>query len=250
MLLAGLARARLQLASEVEESAQELQRRWGELSVQKALFECLQNHPVDRNQVQFDSFELGSMVVDVRIDNESTKINLNHLYKTAGQSHVREVAAWAAEDRFVVLRPNESLTLDAFSSWGEVYDLPRVAKHHDVPLWLRHVTQQTTCWGDGRLDFRLVPDEILDWLAAELSCPPIRKLQEIRKDSSSAERSDVFRQIGAEGDELVRMTEWFADNSTCYTIWISMESAVVKRDSLTVVELRDRGSSRHSMFEW
>ena len=85
-LLVTLARATIQRSAEARQAQQDLQRRWGEISCQRALLPHAESILVNQEKLHQRAFpsyratiQLGPQLFDLRISDEQSKANVNAL---------------------------------------------------------------------------------------------------------------------------------------------------------------------------
>jgi hypothetical protein len=188
--LAAVARQSLLLAIQGTEAREGLQRRWGEVSCQRAFLnqaeDILTKAADDPNQNTDPDRELpdhimvrivlGGMTFGVLLADENAKLNLNFIYRQRNPDEVRRVVRDSVEagSRLEVrLVPSRTRSADepVFDSWGQVFACNRAAEDPPVAQQLIYATKHTTCWGDGRLNVLRTPEWRIRRLGQNLVSP-------------------------------------------------------------------------------
>ena len=169
LLLAGLARYSLSMAVESGEACRQLQRRWGETSLCRAVLRRADRILAQRERLAVEqgqrieecfpiheSVRLGTVEFHLQLDDENRKLNVNRLYAIGGQSEVsqalHQLGQRAATVRLRPQRPETSRsTIRTFESFGQIYALQRLRPEEHSARWLAANAQAVTCWGNGRV---------------------------------------------------------------------------------------------------
>jgi hypothetical protein len=206
VVVGGLVRTSLGRAILACDAQETLQRRWGMMSIQAVVLPMgplllgAANKDAATPVVFVDgTITLGGQGFHLRLSDEQAKANLNLLHQTLGrEGAVRKLERWLA------LSPDgDALTLDlrpqaaagatpqatpqaadsakdhatdsdgpnapAFSTWAQVFADPQPARLFTfLPAATPAVTDQLTCWSDGRLNLNLASDEVLELVVGDL----------------------------------------------------------------------------------
>ena len=172
--LASLARYSLQHAAAANESAADLQKRWGIWSVRHVLLsqadeildaqvpdELAGEPPWPKSASIAAEFELAGSRYSISIADEDAKLNLSTLHARKRERLLPAIQRLGAQSQApmptVHLRPDGS-GRDAFRSWGQVFDLDAVPSTGRA---IQAIGSHLTCWGNGRLNVRRADDTVL-----------------------------------------------------------------------------------------
>lgn len=203
LFLAGIARHSLSLALSAQQSQEELQRRWSDLSCQQAILlnadHILEQLALDNqagNAVSSGNaarvstrFMLGDTEVDLLLADESAKVSLNTIYRRQGKEGVSRLIRQESNSGGILtlhLRPyrTNSNTGDfpAFDSWGQVFSLARSESGNSIAAGLAGATEDLTCWGGGRLNLERASNAAVEHVCRlAVTDRTMRELLELRK---------------------------------------------------------------------
>jgi hypothetical protein len=252
-LLAGLARYSLERSLQLSDRAQEQQQRWAEISLRRSLVQSAAAvfHQVTQQARQPGetvaspyplerSFFLGDCELFVRIEDESTKVNLNRLqtfrHQEALLSSISQLSSAAHQ---VWLRPTptggHTFQRLPLASWGQVFDLKQLP-HDQVLDWSRHSTRFLTLWGNGHVNLHFAAPEVLRAvLGPEVRPSTLKKLFEQRQKSPEATVADLIKTIEPSDAERRELSRWLADTSSTFSIWMETRNGPRRAVQLTVV---------------
>lgn len=246
LVLVGLARQGLTVAFRAVSAEEELQRRWGALSCQRALlsrapeiFEFeVDARATDVGERGFDtaqlsgSWMLGGMSFRWTLADENAKVNVNTVFALRGMQGASELvrefsrsdARMAPE---VFLRPHhrESIAEETppFEGWGQVFALDRVRKGVSAPGEIADATARITCWGGGLLNVRRASDAALNRLCGlVVGDDVVRRLQLLRHQRTNLEISNMLNELGLREAERNSLQQLLTDKSDYYSLWIAV----------------------------
>jgi hypothetical protein len=255
LLLAGISRRSLQLATQANQAERRLQRRWASLSCQRCLLDRADsifkrsdqrlglagNEP--RFQVRF-RLELGGEAYELVLADEDAKANLNTMLITGGAasvSHVvRRLGSGHRDSPPAIAVGSFSPTtqptgMRPFRSWGQVFRVDRDSS--STAESIRRATTNLTCWGSGRLNLKRASDAAVNamcegWLDAK----SIERLLGMRQDAAWGVAAIVNRLQPRERNRE-RLLQLLADDSTCYSLWIVRGETQNLRHELHIMEM-------------
>jgi hypothetical protein len=246
LVLIGIARQSLTVAFRAVSAEEELQRRWGALSCQRALlkraaeiFEIeVDARPMDGRERRFDaaqlsgSWTLGGMPFRWRLADEDAKVNVNTVFALRGIQGASElVRDFARSDARrapeVFLRPlrRESIAeaTPPFEGWGQVFALDRARKGVSAPSEIAGATARLTCWGSGLLNIRRATDPALSRLCGlVVGDDVVGRLQLLRRQQTNSEISNMLNELGLREAERNQLQELLTDKSDYYSLWIEV----------------------------
>ena len=95
----------------------------------------------------------------------------------------------------------------------------------------RGLAEAVTCWGDGRLNFRRTPADILEAVCTgPLPRSTVGALLDAREQQPTRSLDDTLQSIASfDEDEKQRVGEWLTDESSTYGLWIVADNGQRKR---------------------
>ncbi len=269
ILLAGLARYSLSMASDCHEARRELQRHWGTVSLSRTVLtqaqQIVAEHVQDRATRPEDqsplfpieeTVRLGELDFHVLLDDESRKLNLNRLYLAGGSGKVYEALQGLRQSRAALrLRPHpdhvRNVTVRPFESWGQVYRLDELPTRQHPARWLATAAEEVTCWGDGRVHYRFCSDPVLEIVAREAAGPVTAgRLLRLRSEEPLLELDELLSRLALRQRENYRLRSWLTDQSGCYSAWITVEGPGRAWHELLLAELTPSESLEIHHFTW
>ena len=239
MSLAGLARYSLDLASNTQDAAEELQRRWGILSTRHIFLgqaaEILDAQvrttesgipPWPKPASVATSFNLGSQKFTVIISDEDAKVNLNTIHRHSPEQLLSAVRRLGQDAGGLNVRPTADKTARAaFNSWGQVFDLARVPPDRDVTKMLGSARRNMTCWSSGRLNLRRASDSAIHEVASlALSSKDASELVSLRKTWSGQSVDDLLSQLELTRNKQSLASRLFSVESRAYSLWVEIDN--------------------------
>jgi hypothetical protein len=224
----------------------------------------------------------GGVTFDVVLADEDAKLNLNRVYHAAGKQRVdRAVAelsgpvAARALRTLPAVRPlpqsgigqredfddaddeddgdeGDEKIPRAFRSWGEVFDLPRLAAVAGTDAALPNVTQSITCWGGGALNLRRASDEAIRAAAAcILSEGAARRLVSRYRDNPAVPLEVLLVGEATSESERIRLRRMLGESSSHFSLWL--DASTTSRRSLrrfSVMQLTEDGVTINERFSF
>jgi hypothetical protein len=279
LVLAGLAlvpiaQHSLETVTAAAARERQLQLHWGAVSCQrtlhgeaKTLFEELDKKTLSKKSARDSqrdvqlpreltlTVRLGRLPFRLTLADEDAKANLNSLYHFGGPQASQRFVTQQMRSIYrlpVRLRPQtpqvdpgkaieagEPLPI-AFSSWGQVFDLPHAQALVPGPLPLQQSTPMVTCWGNGRLNIRRAADEIAIGV-----CRPVvtdgatRRMLRTLRDDPLRQLNHVIEQLGVDKEKQTLLSALLTEQSACYSLWIGVFTDNVRWQQLSISE-RDK----------
>lgn len=262
--LSGVSLVAYRRAIEVQQSAEELQARWGALSCRATFLprapEFLTRHEQQRRQPQVEfraTVPLGAQTFDLHIADEQAKANLDVVHRIASglqaERAVRRLVGMRTLE--VVLTSNRyakdnSPSVRAFSSPGQVFRraLPsELAGEGARPGAMARIT----LWGDGKTNYRRASRQVLSEICApELGDYEVGRLLDLRSRSPAPTLSQALSELGLSEKPRNACVERLTDASNCYSLWIICSSSRRKWYKLFVAEDATVATATVWAFEW
>ncbi len=241
--MAGIARASLARAVQAKTAANALQLRWGQLSCQAALLPHAQKL---LEQAQEDSREpvtsvpvavsLGGMAFEALLSDEQAKANVNTVYQNTDrqttEKRIKDTLRTSdgppVAVRLTPLKPRQSEQVDkrasalpAFGSLEQVFDaapgrLFNSASNPSPAIGL------FTCWGSGKLNFRLASREALRAVCRGLlDDRGVEQLITNRQDKPELELEQALAQLALIKEKQDKLAGLLTDSSACFSLWVA-----------------------------
>ncbi|MCA9040839.1 MAG: hypothetical protein KDA65_10865 [Planctomycetaceae bacterium] len=273
LILAGVARQSLALATEVAHAQEELQRRWGAISTQRLLLphaeEVLEGlaTPVDPKYPPRwplparleGEFSLGKLLFQVELVDEETKIDLNKLYYRDQQKLNRVVndqlfnKGSYSLSKQLLIQPSSTRQRQPvlFYSWGQVFRIPEDLSPDQTAHEIRAVTSGVTLWGSGRLNIRRADDETIRQQAEqELPAQLIDQIIFARAEPGITKLDEVLEQVDLKGIERSTARQLFSDQSQSHALWIRVQSSRQTWTQLTLDQASAETGADSQTFSW
>lgn len=262
ILSAGLVRHSLNLATSSVRAERELQSKWGAVSCTR-LASKERYRLLTSRRIQGDSqanialkesrllVELGKQQFEIYLQDESAKLNINHLYTNSDrQKSISQIRELAGASLPVQLRPirvqNQTAMEDDFESWGQIFkiDEKKTLTIEDLVA----ATEKLTCWGRG-ININLASDEILLETASPLvGATMAHRLVQIREEGRLEDWQGQLVAAGARQRDVNRLSQIVHDMSSAYSIWVVNKSSHRTSSSFTVIETITRSMTRIRSF--
>ena len=187
----------------------------------------------------------GGVTFDVLLADEDAKADLNLMYHLMGkqrtESAVMELvgpsvasavrldpAAAPVGDRWLAdqVDPDDSDTEPpeiprAFRSWGEVFDLNRLAAVVGDDAALPNVTATMTCFGSGGLNLRRAPDSaMLATLSGSLSRAGADRFVSRYRDNPMIALDVLIEQESKTETDRIKLRRLLSTSSSHFSVWI------------------------------
>jgi hypothetical protein len=234
LLSAGIARRGLDQSVAAAKKADELQRRWGEISLRhtvlnraEILLRTAELTEGIRRPTLSTTVQLGGQSFHLVLSDEQAKLNLNTVFRNGQEATVRNVlfessAAWPVQ-----LRPDPRATVNSphpppFASWGQVYDFSAFANTHQTNyLMLIQMGERTTCWGNGQLNINRAHSDTIR-IIGELVAPPqsASALLELRQEYPYWNLDRLMREVDIPDRDRRAIRQVLTERSRCHSLWI------------------------------
>ncbi len=227
-----------------------------------------------------EAITIGDVTFDVMLGDEDAKLNLNALYHQVGnsrteraigsivghdvaqaarllptvppQSRSREQTkrSLSSEDGDEAEEGQEKSRVDAFGSWGQIFDIARLNAVVGSDLALPNVTTGITCWGSGQLNFRRASDEaILASFGSVVQDGGARRILQRYRQSPTATLQVLLHLEVSRDEHRERLSRLVTESSNNFSIWISASSKTGRGLTEFIVARRDEeGVTRFSKF--
>lgn len=237
--LASFARHSLATSLAAKRAAEELQQRWGLLSVRHVLLERASEivagqvrsaeagtPPWPKPAAQEAAFHLGTLQFNTIIADEAAKLNVNTLI--AHEPHQLAAILRRMEPSASGLRL-QPLTKEAlserFHSWGQVFDLASAPGDASPPKALVALARTVSCWGDGRLNLCRASDRaIRETAGLVLSAADVGKLLTLRKTWGGDSVESLLAQLDLRRPELTAVSRLLSGESHNYSLWVEIDN--------------------------
>jgi type II secretory pathway component PulK len=233
LLSAGVARRSLDQTVAAAKRAEELQRRWGEISLRHTALsraEILLRTAELREGVRQSSIQttvrLGDQTFYLILSDEQAKLNVNTAFRYGDEQAVRRVLFESAIPWTIKLRPDPRAAQNspfppAFASWGQLYDFSALSaipeRHH---LMLTQLGERITCWGDGQLNINRADDEMIrmacEWVASPQSASA---LIELRREHPDWNFERLMREVDISDQDRRAIRRVLTDRSRTHSLW-------------------------------
>ena len=267
ILTVGLARQSMNMAIAARSSQHQLQEKWGASSCQRVALAsqgALLNPRVwDADQQTWtvapiansaSSFELGEMRFNIRLSDESAKLNMNQVYAQQGKQKTSQLVQKFSRTESLVVNLKELISAnqrgsaeDRFESWGQVFEV----RNGQLELSdLRDATDSLTCWG-SQLNYRTASEPVL-----VETCKPIigasmtQRLLGILKSDDASEWESQLLAAGAKSDRVQDLSEVLTGRSGTQSVWVESVLNLRRRNWLTVRERIAQSLHRIHSFSW
>ncbi len=233
LLSAGLARKSLDQTVAASKRADELQRRWGEISLRHAV--------LNRAEILLRTSDLAgtpnasSLQTTVKLrdrtftlvlSDEQAKLNLNAAFRYGKEPAVRKALFDGAALWPVRMRPDPRASTNnpyppAFASWGQVYDFSVFSNTTEKNYGqLTQLGERITCWGNGQLNiYRVDADTIRT--VCELVAPPqsVTALLELRQEHPEWDYEKTMKEVDVSDKDRRAFRRVLTDRSRCHALW-------------------------------
>jgi hypothetical protein len=288
-VLGTLAKVSLRRALEAADAERSLQQRWGALTLERALLAKAPQTFKLREELAAELapgkppppatiravLSLRGVTFDLLLADEDAKLNLNSFYHQLGPDRTKQAVARVAGQQAVAairlvpaVEPmnlaslgeptsfdsdpveEEPILLDAFRSWGEVFDFKALATLYGSDAALPNVTAGVTCWGSGQLNIRRASDEaILAVAASVVQDGGARRLLKRYRENPIASLSALLQSEVSSQRNRDALANLMSETSTNFSIWIDASSqGRGSIRSFTVMRRDEEGVTRQSKF--
>ncbi|MEO0529371.1 MAG: hypothetical protein AAF266_02215 [Planctomycetota bacterium] len=215
----------------------QLQDEWAVLSCRQALLDNAEQLMADSDTVSAElgwphpseraaSFQMGGITYQAVLFDEQAKLNLNLAYELE-PSLIASLLAEAQQDFSVPLQRGAilpPLKVDGaereYRSWGELIDLPRLARGERAGERLVGFAGRFTVSDDKRLNVRRASDTVLRGTAGLfLSTAEAEELVE-RRRGHNGELRGWLDSTDIPSRRLLKLRRYLTDRSAAYSLWI------------------------------
>ena len=236
-LSVGTARKSIALSRSAALGDQELQTRWGRISVRTAVLnraEILLRSRELRVGGQVASMEttirLGGEQIHLLLSDEQAKLNVNLIARQHSLPAVRRSVSRLTEGEFFTnLRPNPSASGErtyppAFDGWGSVYDLSDILPVHPDDLrFPNRLGKQLTCWGSGSLRLnRASPAVFREFCELTVSPETAITLATLRGRNPDWNLEQLLQGAALSAGERRILRRYLTDRSRTHSLWTTV----------------------------
>jgi len=238
--LAGLARHSLNLATSAGQAADDLQRRWGLLSVRHVLVdrtneileaqvpdELASLPPWPKPAQVSASFLLGDQQFTVTLADEDAKVDLNTIYTRKRDRLLPAIRRLSRGAQFAA--PDVRLTPNAgsgtpFTSWGQVFELASLPNEKNASVALVSIGDEMTCWGSGRLNLRRASDAAVREIASlALPAKEVGELVQNRKNWGGQGVEELLDELELKRPQYLAARRLLGTESRNFSLWVEIE---------------------------
>lgn len=238
--LAGLARHSLNLAASAGQAADDLQRRWGLLSVRHVLLgrasefleaqvpdELADLPPWPKPAHVSASFQMAGQRFTVTIADEDAKVDLNRIYQRKRDRLLPAIRQLSRDANSaapsVRLMPNAD-NRTPFTSWGQVFELARTLNENNASGTLISLSDEMTCWGSGRLNLRRASDAAVCEIASlALPAKEVGELVQNRKNWGGQGVEELLGELELRRPQYLAARRLLGTESRNYSMWVEIE---------------------------
>ena len=234
LLSAGVARRALDQSVVAAKKTDDLQRRWGEISLRHAvlnraeiLLRTAELQDGVRRPAIRSTVKLGGRTFQLVLSDEQAKLNVNTAFRYGREPAVRNVLFDGGASWPLRLRPDLKETANrphptVFASWGQVYDFSTFSNSPEKNyLQLTQLGERVTCWGNGQLNVNRADDNTIR-AVCELVAPPqsATALLEQRQAHPGWNIERTIRETDVPDRDRRAFRQILADRSRCHALWM------------------------------
>jgi len=234
--LSSMARRSLRAAVEANTTAEQLQEDWGSWSIQHTLLPEAERLITEAEELTGEpttslrhELTLGDMNVILFIEDESAKVNVNHLLskqeRYEADTQITELLRETESQLTVRLRPHQwkdaAEQTDPVASYGQVFDPCRPDAVRPADEETVAISDMLTCWGDQKLNIKRASQLALQLVASpEMDRIAIQRLIDARASSPDASLGKLLAAAQLSEDTLKKIQDKLTDKSSCQSIWL------------------------------
>ena len=259
LLSAGIARRALDQTVAAAKKTDDLQRRWGEISLRHAVLNRAEillrtaelQGGAKRPELQ-TTVTLGGQTFLIILSDEQAKLNLNTAFRYGRESAVRKALIEGGIQWPTRLRPDPRATPNspyppAFSSWGQLYDF---SDFFNMPeknyLLLTRLGERTTCWGNGQLNVNRAGNETIRAVCELVALPQsATALLELRQEHPAWSLERTIREADIPDRDRRAFRQVLTDRSRCHALW-----TITSNDNRSWARLDVRTDAEIETFYW
>lgn len=258
LALLAVCRASLARSADARDAERELQRRWGSLSVARALppraeavlavAERDARAPVVTAR---KSIALSSMTIELVFGDESAKTNVNALLQRGRADATvaaRQLLSGTGLAGRLVLHP-ERLIDGRVGTLGEIFSDVRP---EELIEGRRPAAERFTPWGDGRVNaYRASPEVLTASLSPTLNVSDLTKLAAMRTEVPRPGLSTMFDRLELTAPQRQFAEAHLAGESTCHSLWLITTGPRRRAYQVTVYDAAEASPRRRTRtFQW
>ncbi len=259
MILAAISTRSVAEATAAVRAEQNLQRKWATASCQRVAIENARDlltgspsgEPAPKKSVSCN-VALSGLRIELHVDDESSKLNLNLPFRSAGEQKTRELMRkFAPPELAIQLRPLDenlqSVTNDPFESWGQVFSGDN---RNDFPMLLMDASSDLSLWSRN-VNIRTADHEVIFESARQAAGTIIagRVVSELKNDPEATIDSLIgsASPTAAQSEALRKL---FTEASGSQSLWIVIRDGKSVSRQLTVREYYSDNIHRTHNFTW
>jgi len=239
ILSVGMVRRSLDQSVAAAKKADELQRRWGEISLRHTVLNRAEillrtaelTQGTKRPTLQ-TTVNLGNRSFYLVLSDEQAKLNLNTAFRYGKENAVRQALFEEAVMLPIQIRPDPRATANspypsAFASWGQFFDFAVFANSSEKNyMQLTQLGERITCWGNGQLHMNRAEDETIRSVC-ELVAPPqsVSALLELRQEHPDWNLERLIREVDVPDRDRRSFRQVLTDRSRCHSLWMITQDA-------------------------
>jgi hypothetical protein len=238
---AGLARRSLHAALAANEAQSELQRHWAAASCRDFMLQQAETIFIQMEEAGEQrrprwptprhinaSLKLGEFDIQLVLADEDAKTNLNALQaKKPTDVHLALIqharSGLTPELRLDMSREGK-LRKRWFATWGQVFPIASTLALPDGWERLVQVSQEITCWGDGKPNIRRASDQTVETIATTaIGGAAARKLLEARRAvDDDLLLADLLGTLDLRRADQLKLRGVLSDRSSCYSLSMAL----------------------------
>lgn len=244
LVLASIARLSQSKAMLARQQLQQLQWRWGNYSCQQVLLknaDKLLKSDAGSRQVNAEielRYQLGQQNVFVRIADENQKLDINTLSQRVPQSKLEQIVAdFNTSNLPVRLRPlpdtdRRNLKEGGLECWDQVWQLPAEPDIQQLIIGSR----QLTLWANRLNVFSSSEEKIRQFGQPFVGAIVVEKLIAARSNQDANSLDSILEDADLNQRQAEQCRRLFCDQSTSYSMWLTMVHGKRMQSSLTIRE--------------
>jgi hypothetical protein len=287
-VLGTLAKQSLRRGLEAADAERSLQKRWGTLTLERALLAKAPKIFELREEIAAEltpgvppsttirtALTLNGVTFDLLLADEDAKLNLNSLYhhvgeqqtqqaisKIIGPGTARTLRLVPAVKPLMLSRESQRNTLesdendtepivpDAFRSWGEVFDLGAMEAQIGSDAALPNLTTDITCWGTGQLNIRRASDQaILAVAGSVVQDGGAQRLLKRYRESKTASLSVLLQTEISGQRNRDKLSRMLSETSINFSVWVDASAnGSGSQRTFAVMRRDEEGVTRQTKF--
>lgn len=253
LIVAGIARHSMALATSAKEGELKLKRKWAVASAQRFYLQNGQRFltTIGRSQLQLD-IRLSGLSIRNTISDESAKLDVNAMAELASEAElknaVRQIAG--SQNLMIRLRPMTSIQSESmrkpYEAWGQVFE----SREQDAGEELGAITQALTLWG-SRLNFRNADEHVLR-VAIKSAAGSIMadRFVEAMNEEPNASLAQVLVAINTNDRQSRLLNRLLTDRSWATSVYSEILDENKVSSHFVVQQRPVDNISRYQSFKW